>query len=154
MHSWSFFLVSFLPWRFSLVAQMVKRPPAMWENWARSLGWEDPLEKEMVTQSSILAWRIPGREDPDRLHGVAKSQTRLSDFTFTFMHSWSFFLVSFLPKHLFLHENMLSFSLSVFPTPICKLHDVKDFSVSFAISLLLRTLCGMHEIFDNYFIVV
>ena len=46
------------------------------------------------------------------------------------------------------------FSLSVFPTPVCRLHDVKDFSISSAISLLLGTLCGMHEIFDKYFIVV
>ena len=43
----------------SLVAQMVKNLPAMWETQVRSLGWEDPLEKEMVTHSSILAWRIP-----------------------------------------------------------------------------------------------
>ena len=43
----------------SLEAQLVKNPPAMWETWVRSLGWEDPLEKEMATQSSILAWRIP-----------------------------------------------------------------------------------------------
>ena len=43
----------------SLVAQMVKNSPAMWETWVQSLGWEDPLEKEMATHSSILAWRIP-----------------------------------------------------------------------------------------------
>ena len=43
----------------SLVAQMVKNPPAMQETWIRSLGWEDPLEKGMATLSSILAWRIP-----------------------------------------------------------------------------------------------
>ena len=43
----------------SLVAQLVKNPPAMWETWAQSLGWEDPLEKGMVTHSSILAWKIP-----------------------------------------------------------------------------------------------
>ena len=43
----------------SLVAQLVKNPPAMWETWIRSLGWEDPLEKGKVTHSSILAWRIP-----------------------------------------------------------------------------------------------
>ena len=49
------------------------------------LGWEDPLEKEMATHSSILAWRIPGTEEPAGLvHGVTKSQTRLSDFTFTY----------------------------------------------------------------------
>ena len=40
-------------------AQLVKNPPAMWETWVRSLGWEDPLEKEEATHSSILAWRIP-----------------------------------------------------------------------------------------------
>ena len=43
----------------SLVAQMVKRLPAMWETWVQSLGWEDLLEKEMATHSSILAWKIP-----------------------------------------------------------------------------------------------
>ena len=43
----------------SLVAQMVKNPPSMWETWVRSLGWEDPLEKGKATLSSILAWKIP-----------------------------------------------------------------------------------------------
>ena len=43
----------------SLVAQLVKNPSAMQETWVQNLGWEDPLEKEMATQSSILAWRIP-----------------------------------------------------------------------------------------------
>ena len=43
----------------SLVAQRLKRLPAMWEAWVQSLGGEDPLEKEMATHSSILAWRIP-----------------------------------------------------------------------------------------------
>ena len=53
-----------------LVAQMVKNPPAMWETWIQSLGWEDPLEKDMTTHSSILAWRTPWT-----VHGLAKSQT-------------------------------------------------------------------------------
>ena len=53
--------------RASLVAQRVKRLPAVRETWVRSLGWEDPLEKEMETHSSILAWRIPWTEEPDRL---------------------------------------------------------------------------------------
>ena len=44
----------------SLVAQLVKNPPAMWETWVRSLGWENPLEKGNATHSSILAWRIHG----------------------------------------------------------------------------------------------
>ena len=43
----------------SLVAQLVKNPPAMWETWVRSLGWEDPLEKGTSAHSSSLAWRIP-----------------------------------------------------------------------------------------------
>ena len=43
----------------SLVAQLVKNPPAMQETWGQSLGWEDPLEEGIATHSSILAWRIP-----------------------------------------------------------------------------------------------
>ena len=46
--------------RASLVAQLVKNPPAMRETWVQSLDWEDPLEKGKATHSSILAWRIPG----------------------------------------------------------------------------------------------
>ena len=50
----------------SLVAQLVKNLPAMWETWVRSLGWEDPLEKGKATLFSILAWRIPwGRKELD-----------------------------------------------------------------------------------------
>ena len=64
----------------SLLAQMVKNPAAMQETWVQSLDWEDALEEDMATYSSILAWRIP----TDRgswwalVHGV-KSQMRLSD---------------------------------------------------------------------------
>ena len=65
----------------SLVAQAVKRLPARRETWVRFLGREDPLEKEMATYSSTLAWKIPWTEEPDRLQGVAKSRTRMSDFT-------------------------------------------------------------------------
>ena len=51
---------NYLPFLWaSLVAQLVKNPPAMWETWVRSLGWEDPLEKGKATHSRILAWRIP-----------------------------------------------------------------------------------------------
>ena len=48
----------------SLVAQRLKHLPGMWETWVRSLGQKDPLEKEMATHSSTLAWRIPWREEP------------------------------------------------------------------------------------------
>ena len=58
----------------SLVAQMVKRPPAIWETRVRSLGWEDHLEKEMATHSSILVWRIPWTEDPDRLQSISSQR--------------------------------------------------------------------------------
>ena len=51
----------------SLVAQRVKGLPAMQETWVRSLGREDPLEKEMATHSIILAWEIPWTEEPGRL---------------------------------------------------------------------------------------
>ena len=51
----------------SLVAQRLKHLPAMRETWVRSLGWEDPLEKEMATHSSILAWGIPWTQEPGRL---------------------------------------------------------------------------------------
>jgi len=54
----------------SLVAQMVKRLPTMWETWVQSPGWEDLLEKEMATHSSILAWKIPWTEEPGRLQSV------------------------------------------------------------------------------------
>ena len=43
----------------SLMAQLVKNPPAMWDTWVQSLGWEDPLEKGKATYASILAWRVP-----------------------------------------------------------------------------------------------
>ena len=56
--------------RASLVAQMVKNLPAMWKTLVWSLGQEDPLEKGMVTHSSILAWRIPWTEEPGRLHSM------------------------------------------------------------------------------------
>ena len=62
---------------------MVKCLPAMWETQVRSLGWEDPLEKEMAAHSSTLAWQIPdGGASLATFHWVAKSQTRLSDFPF------------------------------------------------------------------------
>ena len=55
----------------SLVAQLLKSPPAMRETGVRSLGWEDPLDNGKATHSSILAWRIPWTA----VHGVTKSQT-------------------------------------------------------------------------------
>ena len=55
-------------------AQRLKRLPPMRETWVRSLGQEDPLEKEMVTQSSILAWKIPWTEEPGRLQSTGSQR--------------------------------------------------------------------------------
>ena len=60
-----------------LVAQMVKRLPTMWETWVRSLGWEDPLEKEMATHSSTVAGKIPLMEEPGRLQSMGSQRQKL-----------------------------------------------------------------------------
>ena len=60
----------------SLVAQMVKRLPAMQGTWVRFLGREDPLEKEMAIHSSTLAWKIPWMEEPDRLLSMGSQRVR------------------------------------------------------------------------------
>ena len=80
----------------SLVAQRLKGLPAkMRETWVRSLGWEDPLEKEMATHSSILAWRIPWTEEPGGLQSTGSQRVG---------HDWSdlaavaYLVVSFLPS--------------------------------------------------------
>ena len=57
-----------------LVAQRLKRLPAMQETWVWSLGWKDPLEKEMATHSSILAWRIPWMEEPGGLKSTGSQR--------------------------------------------------------------------------------
>ena len=61
---------------FKDVAQRLKRLPPMWETWVRSLGREDPLKKEMVTHSSILAWRIPWTEEPGGLQSIGLHRVR------------------------------------------------------------------------------
>ena len=61
----------------SLVAQTVKRLPTMWETWVQSLGQEDPLEKEMATHTSILAWKFPWMEEPGRLQSMGSPRLRL-----------------------------------------------------------------------------
>ena len=61
--------------RASLVAQSVKSLPAMWESWVQSLGREDPLEKEMATHSSLLAWRTPWTEEPGGLQFMGHKES-------------------------------------------------------------------------------
>ena len=69
-------LPSFMWFGASLVAQMVKHLPAMQETWVRSLGWENPLEKEMATHSSTLAGKIPWTEEPSRLQSMGLQRDR------------------------------------------------------------------------------
>ena len=59
-----------------LVPQMVKRLPAMQETWVLSPGWEDPLEKEMATDSGTLAWKIPWMEEPGGLQFMGSQRVR------------------------------------------------------------------------------
>ena len=74
----------------SLMAQRLKRLPAVQETQVRSLGWEDPLEKEMATHSSSLSWRIPWTEEPGGLQSTGLQRVR-HDFTFTFtLHAWHY----------------------------------------------------------------
>ena len=75
----------------SLMAQRLKRLPGMRETWVRSLGWEDPLEKEMATHSSTLAWRIPWREGPGRLQSTGSQRVGHDWATFTLdLFTWRF----------------------------------------------------------------
>ena len=84
-------ICSFCRWvifycRASLVAQRLKRLPLMWETQVRFLGREDPLEKETVTHSSILAWRIPWTEKPGRLQSTGSQRVR-HDWATSLTHS-------------------------------------------------------------------
>ena len=72
-------------YRASLVAQMVKSLPAVQETRIRSLGQEDPLEKEMATHSSILAWRIPWTEEPGGLQSMGSQRVRHNRATNTWL---------------------------------------------------------------------
>ena len=71
------------------MAQMVKNLPVMQETQVRSLGWEDPLEKEIATHSSIIAWKISWAEEPGGLQSLGSQRVRLdratNTFTFTFI---------------------------------------------------------------------
>ena len=86
----------------SLVAQMVKHLPTMRETRARSLGREDPLEKEMATHSSTLAWKIPWMEEPGRLQSVGLQRVR---------HYWVTSLHFFIPD--FPNQNLQGWEVGI-----------------------------------------
>ena len=69
----------------SLVAQRLKRLPVMQETWVRSLGWEDPLEKELATHSRILVWRIPWMEKPGGLQSTGSRRVTTERLNFHFL---------------------------------------------------------------------
>ena len=77
---WHLVLSLFDPWvvpmwiSSALMAQTVKRLSTMRETWVRSLGWEDPLEKEMAIHSSTIAWKIPCTEEPGRLQSMGSQR--------------------------------------------------------------------------------
>ena len=71
----------------SLVAQRLRRLPEMWETQVRSLGQKDPLEKEMATHSSILAWRMPWMEEPGRLQSMESQRVGHDWATFTLLYT-------------------------------------------------------------------
>ena len=80
-----------------VVAQMVKHLPTMRETWVQSLGWEDPLEKEMAPHSTTLAWKIPWMEEPGRLQSVESQRVG---------HDWATSL------SLYTHKSRMSFNKS------------------------------------------
>ena len=77
-----------------LLAQRLKHLPAMRETWVRSLGWEDPLEKEMATHYSVLAWRIPWIEEPGRLQSMGLQRVGHDWATSLSLHSHFIFKLS------------------------------------------------------------
>jgi len=66
--------MKFFQYQASLVAQMVKNVPAVKETQVQSMGWEDPMEKEMAPHSSILAWEIPWTEEPGKLRSMGSQR--------------------------------------------------------------------------------
>ena len=70
LYMWYLIYPHFRTQTLTLVAQTVKHLPAMQETWIQSLGWEDPLEKEMATHSSTLAWKFPSMKEPGRLQSM------------------------------------------------------------------------------------
>ena len=79
------------------MVQTAKTLPAIWETWLLSLGWEDLLEKGMATHSSVLAWRIPGTEDPGGLQSMEsqKESDMIEHLTLSFCSrlKWPFFVI-------------------------------------------------------------
>ena len=120
-------LNSKLSWGASLVAQLVKNPPAMQKTWVWSLGWGDPLEKGMATHSSILAWRIPMDREAWRVgyNGVAKSRTPWTTFTLLYL---TFFIIIIVKEVEYSIQLMYCHILHCSPCSYC--WTCRSFSIS------------------------
>ena len=85
---WCYLSIIVLCYLASLVTQLVKNPPAMWETWVQSLGWEDPLGKGKASHSSILAWRVPqGCKELDMTERLSLSSVHQFHLNLSF-ESW------------------------------------------------------------------
>ena len=104
-----------------LVTQMVKNPPAMWETWVRSLGWEHPLEKCIATHSSIQAWRIPWTEEPGGLLSMGLQRIK---------HDWA-------SKHS-IYSIHPSIHLSIYPSIYSSIHTCIHPSIHLSIHLSIH----------------
>ena len=102
----------------SLVAQRLKHLPAMRKTWVRSLGWEDPLEKEMATHSSIPAWRIPWMEEPGGLQSTG-SQRIGHDWATSLTQSLCLFIPSFPPRSQYVYLFKLIFNWRIIAFQYC-----------------------------------
>ena len=133
---WQLFADSYYISWASLVAQMVKNLPAMWETKVWSLGQEDPLEKEMATHSSTLAWKIPWMEEPGRLQSMGSQRVGnnwATSLSFSFFLSYKlkyqqilfFFFWSgpFLKSLLNLLQYCFCFMFSFFDHETCGIKD-------------------------------
>ena len=102
------------------MVQRLKRLPATWETWVRLLGREDPLEKEMATHFSILAWRIPWTEELGGLQSMGRRESDMTErlLTVSYLSSLNLEFISSspypTPKH---DETALFLSLFSYPTP-------------------------------------
>ena len=105
----------------SFIAQSVKNLPAMQETQVRFLGWEDPLEKEMATHSSILAWRIPWTKEPGRLQSMGSQE---SDTTEWLNHQTTIYISIHICIHIHTYISLLWFSLVL---ALLKLSNIKCF---------------------------
>ena len=124
------------------MAQMVKNLPAMRETWVRSLGQEDPLEKEMATHSSILAWRVPWTEEPGWLPTVGSQRVEhnwvTNTLTFILIWTWIYILASLSNSVPLSHFSIFPLFAHIFLHLLCEKADSHHLSL---ICLIVQFQC-------------